>query len=141
MPKHRQMKCTDKECTGMCHACTLSCCSVCRGAEGTLTTDCPGVLVSSEVSDMVYNKGLNYTDDKKWHKGEESNPRRKNNFETKEDIEKRTVQIVIVHHYESDSHFVDKVFFDKSKYDEYCKQLEPVELEVYEFKSMELADL
>jgi hypothetical protein len=65
--KHIQMECTDDRCGGMCHACNLSWCSVCGGAEGSLTTHCPGVPQTNEQQEGVYCKGNDYTEDKGWH--------------------------------------------------------------------------
>jgi len=41
---------------GLCH------CVVCGGAEGTLTTECPGVRVSEAMHDSVYAGRLDFRD-------------------------------------------------------------------------------
>ena len=53
MPRHKQVTAcrksggpTSKSCS--CEHCALSVCSVCGGAEGTLTTDCPGTQINGD---------------------------------------------------------------------------------------------
>lgn len=38
----------------------LSICKICGGAEGSLTTDCPGVVMTTEQGDAVYAGRLDY---------------------------------------------------------------------------------
>lgn len=38
----------------------LASCTVCGGAEGDLTTDCPGVRVSADTQDKVYRGELDF---------------------------------------------------------------------------------
>lgn len=40
-----------------CNVCNLFICSVCGCAEGSLTTDCPGVDVSDKDQDRIYRDG------------------------------------------------------------------------------------
>ncbi len=50
-----------------CYHCTLACCSVCGGYEGSLTTDCPGGPVAMRKQREVYESDLDYTDERGWH--------------------------------------------------------------------------
>lgn len=85
MPLHKQVttcrRNTDPSTPGCgeCEHCCLAVCSVCGGAEGTLTTDCPGVKVSGERHEEVYETNLDYTDERGWHLAE--SPRRSARFE------------------------------------------------------------
>lgn len=45
----------------------LHLCDVCGGAEGSLTTDCPGVKMTAEQSDAVYLGDLDFVDGE-WRK-------------------------------------------------------------------------
>jgi len=72
MPRHQQVTTclknngpVSKHCT--CAHCCLAVCSVCGGAEGTLTTDCPGEKVSFERHEEVFETNLDYTDARGWH--------------------------------------------------------------------------
>lgn len=69
MPKHIQAKCPDNggDCGGTCNYCCLAICSVCGGAEGSLTTDCCGEKMGSEKEQEVYKSDLDYTDEKGWY--------------------------------------------------------------------------
>lgn len=68
MPKHIQATCFKPEtCGGTCYGCTLAVCTICKCYEGSLTADCPGVVVSTDEQDKVYTANLNYTDNKGWH--------------------------------------------------------------------------
>lgn len=44
--------CEDK--CGACNLCCLSICKICGLYEGALTTECPGVHVPEQVSDLIY---------------------------------------------------------------------------------------
>lgn len=46
----------------------LFACTVCNGAEGTLTTDCPGGNVCEETLDKVYKGELDYREGRGWVK-------------------------------------------------------------------------
>lgn len=54
--------CKDK--CGSCYLCCLSICKVCGLAEGSLTTDCPGVQSQKEYGDLVYKGKIDYRDGK-----------------------------------------------------------------------------
>lgn len=45
---------------GPCYTCDLFICSVCNCAEGTLTTDCAGVVVDEETQQRVYTQGEDF---------------------------------------------------------------------------------
>lgn len=68
--KHKEWKC-DKG-WQKCDLCNydrhpeLFICSVCWGAEGELTKDCPGIEMTVEQRDEVYKGQLNYFEDKGW---------------------------------------------------------------------------
>lgn len=54
-----------KQCDcGDCHVCVwgMNECLVCKGAEGTLTTDCPKVPLCRDVLDQVFDKEVDYVD-------------------------------------------------------------------------------
>lgn len=72
MPRHQQITTCrrtggplSKHCS--CEYCCLSVCSVCGGAEGSLTTDCPGTRVNADRHQEVYETNLDYTDSQGWH--------------------------------------------------------------------------
>lgn len=72
MPRHQQVtSCrrgggpVSKMCP--CEHCSLAVCEVCGGAEGTLTTDCPGTMVDHDRQQEVYETNLDYTDERGWH--------------------------------------------------------------------------
>ena len=72
MPRHKQITTcrksggpVSKHCT--CEHCCLSVCEVCGGAEGSLTTDCPGVHVDHDRQQEIYETTLDYTDERGWH--------------------------------------------------------------------------
>ena len=76
MPRHQQVTTcrksegpVSKHCS--CEHCCLAVCSVCGGAEGSLTTDCPGTLVGADRQREIYETSLDYTDDQGWHLGTE----------------------------------------------------------------------
>lgn len=80
MPRHKQVTTCRKNggpiskfCT--CEHCTLCVCEVCGAFEGGLTTDCPGMKVSFDRQQEVYETNLDYTDDRGWHQGEPSKRR------------------------------------------------------------------
>lgn len=89
MPRHKQVTTcrrgggpVSKTCS--CEHCSLAVCAVCGGAEGTLTTDCPGIKVPYERHQEVFETNLDYTDDRGWHlaQGDEGIPiRRSPHFE------------------------------------------------------------
>lgn len=64
---------TPEECAcdkdGDCMICDggLGLCRVCGGAEGSLTTECPGFQISTEQSDAIYNRGAGGLD---WRNGQ-----------------------------------------------------------------------
>src|SRR5207244_4462062 len=66
---------------GLCEHCCLSVCSVCGGAEGTLTTDCPGTKISTEREEEICETSLDYTDARGWHLAESQ--RRSPRFESR----------------------------------------------------------
>ena len=72
MPGHKQITTcrksggpVSKMCS--CEHCCLAVCAVCGGAEGSLTTDCPGVHVDHDRQQEIYETNLDYTDDRGWH--------------------------------------------------------------------------
>ena len=72
MPRHQQVTTcrrhggpVSKMCT--CEHCALAVCSVCGGAEGTLTTDCPGTPIATERLQEIYETPLDYTDERGWY--------------------------------------------------------------------------
>lgn len=44
----------------------LAVCEICEGMEGSLTTECPGVKMTIEQQDSVYNKHIDFYD-RGWH--------------------------------------------------------------------------
>ncbi len=65
------MKHTRAECDGCyethgCNLCNLFVCSVCHGAEGSLTTDCPNVKMTAEQESDVYEGILDYREKRGW---------------------------------------------------------------------------
>lgn len=69
MTKHVKMICTKKHDDGgeaHCNICDLFLCSVCGGAEGSLTTDCPGVNMNTETADAVYGGFLDFREGRGW---------------------------------------------------------------------------
>ena len=72
MPRHKQITTcrrgggpVSKMCG--CEHCSLGVCEVCGGAEGTLTTDCPGEKVTYDRHQEVFETNLDYTDERGWH--------------------------------------------------------------------------
>ena len=72
MPRHKQVSTcrksggpTSKSCS--CEHCSLAVCEMCGGAEGTLTSDCPGTTVGAERQQEIYETPLDYTDGRGWH--------------------------------------------------------------------------
>jgi len=57
---HVEMPCNDPDCGGTCFACTLSWCRVCGGAEGSLSSECPGRQLTQKEADAIYAKTLDY---------------------------------------------------------------------------------
>lgn len=52
-----------------CHICRggLAFCTVCKGAEGDLTTDCPGYSPSEDTRSMISSGHINFTHALGWH--------------------------------------------------------------------------
>ena len=72
MPRHKQVTTCRKSGGSLskhcaCEHCCLSVCEVCGGAEGSLTTDCPGTKVGHERQQEIYETTLDYTDARGWH--------------------------------------------------------------------------
>jgi hypothetical protein len=72
MPRHKQIATCRKSGGPLskhcgCEHCALDVCSVCGGAEGSLTTDCPGTKVDSDRHQEICETNLDYTDDLGWH--------------------------------------------------------------------------
>jgi hypothetical protein len=44
----------------MCALCTLFVCAVCRGYEGGLATECPGVVITEKQGDAIYAGTLDF---------------------------------------------------------------------------------
>lgn len=72
MPRHEQVTTcrksggpTSKSCS--CEHCSLAVCEICGGAEGTLTSDCPGIKVDADRQQEIFETPLDYTDDRGWH--------------------------------------------------------------------------
>ena len=72
MPRHKQVTTcrrgggpVSKTCP--CEHCSLAVCAVCGGAEGTLTTDCPGKTIDAERHQEIYETNLDYTDERGWY--------------------------------------------------------------------------
>lgn len=72
MPRHKQVTTcrrgggpVSKTCP--CEHCSLAVCAVCGGAEGTLTTDCPGKTIEVERHQELYETNLDYTDERGWY--------------------------------------------------------------------------
>lgn len=69
--KHDFMTAADCDCNkeGCCPICDggLGLCKVCGGAEGSLTTDCPGFKLTASILDGVYTHGLDYKDREGWY--------------------------------------------------------------------------
>jgi hypothetical protein len=62
-PGHKWAHCTSPDCHG-CMLCLggLGICSTCGGGEGALPDHCPGVPMTMEQTDAVYEARLNYRD-------------------------------------------------------------------------------
>lgn len=60
MKAHTLYKCPDS-CEG-CHICDggLALCTVCKGAEGSLPTECPGYAMDGSTQEAVYAGDLDY---------------------------------------------------------------------------------
>ena len=72
MPRHKQVTTcrrgggpVSKMCS--CEHCSLTVCEVCGGAEGTLTTDCPGKKIETERQQEIYETNRDYTDERGWY--------------------------------------------------------------------------
>ena len=63
---HTQVECKDPDCGGMCNACCLAMCAVCRGVEGSLPTECPGREMTEQEQTQVYEGALDYSGGR-WH--------------------------------------------------------------------------
>lgn len=58
--KHVRVEhCGNPNCDG-CAICNLFLCAVCGGAEGSLTTECPGIKIDEEQADAVYAGKLDF---------------------------------------------------------------------------------
>lgn len=66
-PGHKWKHCTSEDCRGcaLCHG-GLSVCSTCRGAEGSLPTDCPGEPMHEIIQEEVYAARLDYRRGEGW---------------------------------------------------------------------------
>jgi hypothetical protein len=66
-PGHKWAHCTNVECYG-CYLCQggLSQCTVCGGAEGALTTDCPGEMSDWMVIEEVYKGNVDFIRREGW---------------------------------------------------------------------------
>lgn len=72
MPKHT-LDC-DEGCENLsCPVCVggLAFCTTCKGAEGSLPTDCPGEPMSQEHQYHVYAENVDFTDQHGWHNPKE----------------------------------------------------------------------
>jgi hypothetical protein len=60
-PRHKLFRCDSRECMG-CQFCEggLAFCTVCKGAEATLPTDCPGTPIAEWDSVLIQNGLLDY---------------------------------------------------------------------------------
>ena len=72
MPRHKQVTTCRKyggptfdRCS--CEHCNLAVCSVCGGAEASLTTDCPGESVNHDRQQEIYETTLDYIEARGWH--------------------------------------------------------------------------
>lgn len=64
--KHTKMECKDDPCNeeherDRCNVCNLFICSVCGGAEGSLTTDCCGRTIQEDEAENIMSGKLDYT--------------------------------------------------------------------------------
>ena len=68
MSKHQYYKCPPRCETPYCNYCQggLASCTVCKGAEGYLPTDCPGHSMTAEEQDAVYSGHKDFRDGKGW---------------------------------------------------------------------------
>ena len=72
MPRHKQVT-TCRKYGGPisdrcgCEFCCLAVCAVCGGAEGSLTTDCPGERINHDRQQEIYETTLDYVDARGWH--------------------------------------------------------------------------
>lgn len=64
---HIPVKCTDPECNG-CMFCAggLYACEVCGGAEGSMTTQCPGRRLSADELEQVYAQRRDFNQNRWW---------------------------------------------------------------------------
>jgi hypothetical protein len=58
--QHVRQECTDPDCTGNCNLCNLFMCKVCKGAEGSLPTDCPGRKLTDAEEDAIMAGRLDF---------------------------------------------------------------------------------
>lgn len=67
--KHIRVRHTN--CKVHCPICdgSLFACRICNGAEGTLTTECPGTIINEEKQNLIYNGKLDFINGK-WIKKE-----------------------------------------------------------------------
>lgn len=68
MPEHTYYKCPPGCERPHCRYCegNLAYCTVCKGAEGSLPTDCPGAAMTEAEGEAVYAGHLDWQDGKGW---------------------------------------------------------------------------
>jgi len=68
--KHIKYECRGHHEYGGCQFCDggLFACTICRGMEGSLPTDCPGVKMTQEQQDQVYAGQIDYREERGWVK-------------------------------------------------------------------------
>jgi hypothetical protein len=59
--EHIRVECAEAGCPG-CNLCHLFLCAVCRGAEGSLPSECPGVEMTEEQEAAVYAGAIDFID-------------------------------------------------------------------------------
>lgn len=66
--QHIRYECKGGHDHGGCQFCEggLFACTVCRGFEGSLPTDCPGVVMTEELQNVVYAGNADYRDGCGW---------------------------------------------------------------------------
>jgi hypothetical protein len=88
MPRHKRVTTCrksggplSKHCS--CEHCCLDVCSVCGGAEGSLTTHCPGTKIDADRHQELCETHLDYTETRGWHLADPTR-RRSPSFERKD---------------------------------------------------------
>lgn len=61
--QHKREICSNLDCGGTCFTCTLWCCSVCGGAEASLTKECPGRQLTIEESAEIIDGKIDFVND------------------------------------------------------------------------------